>query len=160
MTTIELRTLINANINTCFNLARNVEAHLASTGDTGEKVVAGKTSGLFEEGDIVTWEARHFGIKQKLTVAITKMQAPSFFEDQMVKGAFKHMRHEHHFESKEGVTIMTDHFEFTSPLGLLGQLFDYLILKHYMTRFLVQRNAVLKRMAEKNNTRDEKETLV
>ncbi|MES2616347.1 MAG: SRPBCC family protein [Bacteroidota bacterium] len=148
MALIQLHTTINADKSTCFNQARSVETHLASTKKTGERVVAGRKTGLFEVDDIVTWEATHFGIKQQLTVQITKMDFPFSFEDKMLKGAFKYMRHEHHFKTKDGKTIMSDHFEFSSPLGILGQIFDFLILKRYMTRFLIKRNAVIKELAE------------
>jgi ligand-binding SRPBCC domain-containing protein len=58
------------------------------------------------------------------------------------------MKHDHYFEEKEGVTIMTDHFEFSSPYGIIGKLFDKLVLKNYLKRFLIVRNAVIKEYAE------------
>jgi ligand-binding SRPBCC domain-containing protein len=94
--------------------------------------------------------SQHFGVTQKLTVAITKLEKPFFFEDQMIKGAFKSMRHEHHFKEVNGKTIMTDKFEYEAPLGLLGQLFDALVLRNYMTQLLLTRNKVMKSVAEAN----------
>lgn len=76
------------------------------------------------------------------------MEKYSFFEDEMVKGAFKSMRHEHHFTEENGKTIMRDHFEYQTPFGIFGKLFDVLILRKYMTRFLAQRNNILKALAE------------
>lgn len=43
---------------------------------------------------------------------------------------------------------MIDHFYFQSPLGLVGELTDSLVLKNYLTRLLTQRNAVIKKYAE------------
>jgi hypothetical protein len=43
---------------------------------------------------------------------------------------------------------MTDTFEFESPLGILGRLFNTLILTRYLTRFLTERNAMIKAFAE------------
>ncbi|HYD22568.1 MAG TPA: SRPBCC family protein [Flavipsychrobacter sp.] len=148
MATIILCTDINASAQKCFDLSRAVDIHLQSTRHTSERVVAGRSSGLFELGDVVTWEAKHFGIKQRLTVKITKMEAPHFFEDVMQKGAFKSMRHEHHFEEKGGKTIMKDVFCYETPLGIAGNIFDALVLKRYMTRFLILRNEVIKKVAE------------
>jgi ligand-binding SRPBCC domain-containing protein len=148
MTEIRLETIISAPKEVCFNIARSVHAHLDSLRHTNERVIAGRTSGLFELHDTVTWEAKHFGIRQRLTVQITKMQPYTFFEDAMIKGAFKSMRHEHHFEEKDGVTIMSDLFEYETPGWIFGKLFDALVLKQYMTRLLKTRNEIIRKLAE------------
>ncbi|HWV33449.1 MAG TPA: SRPBCC family protein [Dyadobacter sp.] len=149
MATIHLTTLIHAPIKTCFDAARSVDAHLSSTAHTNERVIAGRITGLFETGDIVTWEAKHLGIRQRLTVEISGMTEPTFFEDKMLKGAFKSMRHEHHFADENGTTVMTDIFQYEVPFGILGALFDKLYLEYYMRKFLQKRNLHLKQMLEK-----------
>lgn len=149
MTQIKLTTYINASVGKCFDLSRDVGIHLQSASETKERAVAGRTSGLFELNDTVTWEARHFGIRQILTVKITKMQAPYFFEDTMLKGAFRSMVHGHYFEIENGQTKMTDVFEYEVPVGFIGRLFDRWVLKKYMTKFLITRNALIKEVAEK-----------
>lgn len=148
MTTIHLTTEIKADIEKCFDLARDVDAHKLSTKETNEMAVAGRTTGLCELGDTITWEAKHFGITQNLTIEITLFNRPFFFEDKMLMGAFKTMKHEHHFEEKNGLTMMIDKFEYDVPFGAIGKLFDSFILKRYMTSFLVKRNQVLKEIAE------------
>jgi ligand-binding SRPBCC domain-containing protein len=150
MTIIHLTTLINAEISRCFDAARDIDVHMRSAEGTNEGAVAGRTSGLCEAGDTITWEAKHFGITQRLTVEITQLSRPVFFEDKMLYGAFKSMRHEHHFEEKEGKTLMTDVFQYEAPFGFLGQWFDQLILKNYMTRFLQTRNRIIKSVVEEN----------
>jgi ligand-binding SRPBCC domain-containing protein len=132
----------------CFDLARSVDAHLASAADTGERAVAGVTAGLLALGDEVTWEAVHLGIRQRLSVRITALERPTFFVDEMVSGAFARFRHLHTFEATSTGTKMTDAFDFTSPLGPLGRMADALFLGRYMTRFLERRNDVLRTMAE------------
>ena len=57
MTTIKLLTEINSPIEKCFDLARDIDFHKLSTQKTKEKAVAGRTSGLCELGDKITWEA-------------------------------------------------------------------------------------------------------
>jgi ligand-binding SRPBCC domain-containing protein len=143
MTVIELETEIKAGILSCFDLARSVDIHLQSTQKTREIVVAGRASGFCEQGDKITWEATHFGIRQRLSVEITKLEKPAFFEDRMTRGAFKSMRHEHHFNEINGITIMRDRFEYEVPLGWLGQLFDKLILKRYMVLLSSLRSGVI-----------------
>lgn len=151
MAKIIIETIINAPIETCFNLCRDIDLHQVSTSKTRERAIAGRTSGLCESGDTITWEATHFGIKQQLTVKITKMDYPNYFEDIMLKGAFKSMKHRHYFLENSGNTLMKDIFEYETPLGFLGKLFDTIVLKHYMTAFLKERNSVIKQTAEKNN---------
>jgi ligand-binding SRPBCC domain-containing protein len=68
----------------------------------------------------------------------------------MVKGAFKSFKHIHRFEPIGSGTMMTDIFSYQSPLGLLGNVADWLFLKKYMTRLLFVRNEVIKHYAESN----------
>lgn len=149
LSVIELQTVIQAPIAACFDLARSIDAHLDSTASTGEKAIAGKTCGLAECDDVITWQARHLGVKQKLTVQITEMEPPLFFADEMLKGAFRYMRHEHRFESSPEGTLMRDHFCFAAPFGRLGQLFSKYYLEAYLRRFLQQRNQWLKQTLER-----------
>jgi ligand-binding SRPBCC domain-containing protein len=149
MPTIHLSTTINAPIELVFDLARSIDLHAISLDYTNEKAVAGRISGLVEEGETVTWEAKHFGITQQLTSKITDVRPHHFFADEMASGAFKSFKHEHRFEkSVDGLTLMTDVFEYESPLWILGKLADMLFLKRYMTRLLETRNLALKQTAE------------
>ena len=148
MPVIILRTLVAAPPSRCFDLARDVELHQRSTAASRERAVAGVTSGLLGLGDEVTWEATHFGIRQRLTSRITEFDPPNRFIDEMVRGAFARFRHEHQFLAAEGGTEMVDIFDYTSPLGPLGRLADGLFLRRYMTTLLRERNAYLKRAAE------------
>ena len=106
------------------------------------------TSGLLELGDEVTWRARHFGVLQELTSRITVCDRPRHFRDEMVRGVFRRMQHDHHFEVLPSGTRMVDVFEFVAPLGFLGVLAERLFLTGYLTRFLDRRARVLKRLAE------------
>lgn len=148
MPEIRLTTKIAAPIERCFDAARSVDLHLASAAETGEKAVAGRLSGLCELGDEITWQARHFSITQRLSVRITDMEPPRYFVDEMTRGAFKSMRHEHRFEAIAGQTIMHDRFIYQVPFGILGTVFDVFVLKRHMVKFLMQRNAHLKSYCE------------
>lgn len=148
MPEVEVITRINAPQARCFYLALSVDLHAVSAQQTQEQIVGGVRNGLLHLGDEVTFRARHFGIWQTLTSKITAYQAPGYFCDEMQRGAFKTMRHEHHFEPEGASTIMRDVFEFTSPLGFLGKIADVLVLSAYLRRFLEQRGAVVKHYAE------------
>jgi len=148
MQKIELLTEINAPAERCFQLAISVDVHMASTHGTHEKAIAGITSGQMKLNDTVTWRAKHFGIYQNLTSKITAYQYPTYFVDEIAKGAFKKIYHQHLFEQVGNKTMMKDIFEFEAPLGILGRLFSKLVLKNYMKRFLQIRNATIKQVAE------------
>ncbi|SOC44472.1 SRPBCC family protein [Ureibacillus acetophenoni] len=136
----------------CFDLARNVDIHTKTTTKTKEKAIGGVTQGLLEEGDTVTWEATHFGIKQRLTAKVTHMEKPTLFVDIMVKGAFSSFTHTHQFIEEKGGTLMIDTFEYKSPFGSIGMIADKLFLEKYMTEFIISRakeqKKELKRIAE------------
>jgi uncharacterized protein YndB with AHSA1/START domain len=101
MTTITIETMIRASPARCFDASRDLDLHLESMGHTGERAVAGRTSGLIELGEQVTWEGRHFGFRQRFTSAITAYDRPHHFQDSMVRGAFASFVHDHYFEPCE-----------------------------------------------------------
>jgi len=148
MPRIELTLHIEAPPERCFDLSRSVEAHLHSTSRSGERAVGGVTSGLLGLGDEVTWEARHLGVRQRLTSRITRFDRPHHFRDSMVRGAFARFDHDHFFEATATGTLVRDLFDFAAPLGPLGWAAERLVLTAYMTRFLTERNEDLKRLAE------------
>ena len=148
MPTIRIATPIDAPPERCFDLARDVGAHINSTAGTDERAVAGTTAGLLGLGDEVTWEARHLGVRQRLTVRISRLERPRVFEDVMVRGAFASLDHVHEFVPRDGGTTMIDTFTFASPLGPVGALVYRVFLTGYMRRVLLARARALQRMAE------------
>ena len=151
MVRFEELTRIRAPIELCFDLARSVEVHLAGNIHWGEAAVAaaGVTSGLLNLGEQVTWRARHFGFWHKLTSEITVMERPTYFQDRMVRGIFRSMKHDHFFRKlSPGETEMRDVFCFAAPLPVLGRLAEMFVLRRYMQALLRERNLVLKQIAE------------
>jgi hypothetical protein len=84
MPAIHLEINIDAPLERIFDLARSIDLHAESFSHTNEKAIAGKTSGLIGLGKSVTWEATHFGIRQRLTSIITICEPPYRFSDQML----------------------------------------------------------------------------
>ncbi|MBS1596418.1 MAG: SRPBCC family protein [Bacteroidetes bacterium] len=148
MPEIRIETLINAPIERCFDLSRSIDLHTISTDHTDERAIAGRTSGLIGLGEMVTWSAFHFGIRQQLTSRITSYSFPEAFTDEMVRGAFTYIRHDHLFSQQYDQTLMTDVFRFASPFGPLGWMADQLVLTSYLRRLLEKRNRVIKEYAE------------
>lgn len=149
MARFRIETTIAAPIGVCFDLSRDIDFHTRTLDKTGERAVAGRTSGLIELGESVTWEARHLGVRQRLTTEITAMEWPTYFRDVMTAGAFHSFAHDHRFEAREGgVTVMIDEVEFRSPLGPLGRLVDAVFMTGYLRRLLEGRARVIKEAAE------------
>ena len=148
MATIILKTLINAPIERCFDLARSIDLHVQSMQSSGEQAIAGNKDGLIGLHESVTWRAEHFGIPFEMTNKITKMEYPTCFVDEMVKGPFKKLHHQHQFKIIDAQTEMTDVFEFQAPFGLLGRLIEKIFLKNYLLKLIEKRNKVIKFQAE------------
>lgn len=148
MPKIELTTEINSTLEICFDLSRSIDLHKISTAHTKEEAIAGRITGLINLNETITWQATHFGFRQKLTSKITAFGRPNYFIDEQTKGIFKSIIHEHKFEKVGDKIIMKDIFEFHSPFGLLGKIFNKLILTNYLKRLLIDRNQIIKEFAE------------
>ena len=153
MVSIEEKTYITAPVERCFYLSLHIGLHQDSTAKTRERAVAGVTSGLIGPGQSVTWKGRHFGVMLQHTSKVTAYEAPTFFEDVMVSGAFRSFRHKHFFKPDANGTLMEDNLEFAAPVPLLGRIVEVLVLKEYLQRFLRERNAVIKQVAESEDWR-------
>lgn len=148
MSTVTVTVTVDAPPDVCFDLARSVEAHIASTDGAEERAVAGVTTGLLGLGDQVTWRARHLGVMQELTSRITAFDRPHYFRDEMVRGAFARFVHDHHFEPTSSGTIVRDVLDYSAPFGPIGRLVERAYLDSYLTAFLSRRAHALKDMAE------------
>lgn len=147
MPVIHLTTIIHAPIERVFDLSRSLDLHQQSMAHTNEKAIAGKKTGLIEESEWVKWQAIHLLKTRTLKVLITKMQPYTFFEDVMLEGDFKSIRHRHYFISEGNATSMKDEFFFELPYGIAGK-FTSPFFTSYMRKLLCKRNLVIKEFAE------------
>ncbi len=148
MTSICLKTKIRAPREVVFDLSRSIDLHMRSTAHTRETAIAGRTSGLIGPKETVTWRARHFGYFFTMTSGITDYCFPTHFRDEMVRGPFRRIRHDHYFDNDETGTVMRDVFEFEAPLGLVGKLTSMLLLRGHLRRLLRRRNKMIREYAE------------
>ena len=148
MTKINLITKINAPKQIVFDLARNIDVHQNSASQTMEKAIAGVISGLINFDETVTWRGKHFGFYLTHKSRMTAMDFYDYFVDEMVEGKFKTFKHKHSFMEKDGETVMIDNLNYETPFGIFGRLFDTIILKKHLTKFLLERNKTLKQLAE------------
>ena len=124
-----------------FGISLDIDAHVASMSQSGERAIGGVTTGRIGLGETVTWRARHFGIWFTMTSKITALEEPTRFVDQQVSGPFKTFIHEHRFESLPTGTRMTDTLTVGSPI--FGALAERLVLVSYLRRLIARRNAQL-----------------
>ena len=82
MPVIYLETRIKSTIEICFDLSRSIDLHQISTAKPNEKAIAGRTTGLIGLDEFVTWQAKHFGITQRLKSKITAFNKPFHFRDE------------------------------------------------------------------------------
>ena len=83
-----------------------------------------------------------------MTSLITAMERPRFFQDRMVRGPFAVFEHDHIFEAFGEVTRMRDELRFEAPLGPIGRIVSERAIRPHLRRFLAERNAILKWVAE------------
>ena len=148
MPRIELHTTIQAPIERVFDLARDLDLHARTMANSRERAVAGRTSGLIGPNEEVTWRAYHFGIEHEHHSRITQYERPFHFQDTMVRGRFKTFVHNHYFERINAATVMHDAIEFSSPLGIIGKIVDFLIMTRYLGSLIKHRNDIIKEAAE------------
>jgi ligand-binding SRPBCC domain-containing protein len=148
MPTIHITTFITAPISRVFDLSRSINLHKISTAHTHEKVVGGVLNGLINEGEQVTWQAKHLYKIRLFTSKIIQMELPNFFIDEMIKGDFKSFIHQHHFKQVTNGTIMIDVLNFETPYGIIGRLLNTFYLNNYLQQLLIVRNEIIKKYAE------------
>lgn len=117
-------------------------------------MVGGRLSGLLELGDEVTWQGRHLGVKQRLTSCVMAFDRPRYFQDRMIRGAFRELVHDHYFErAADGTTGMIDVVKFAAPFGPLGWLAERAVIGPHLRRFIRERGIAIKLLAESDEWR-------
>lgn len=141
-------TIVDAPPEAVFDLSLDIDAHLQSMAKSGERAVAGVTTGMISLGEEVTWRARHFGVPFTMTSRVTEWERPTMFVDEQTRGPFRRFRHEHRFEAVPGGTRMIDEITFDAPRGPMGWLAERVVLERYLHDLIEQRNAHLMSVAQ------------
>src|SRR5271156_2324966 len=149
METIRLSTWVDAPVERCFLLSLSIDLHVASAGKSHEEAIAGVTNGLIGEGETVTFRGRHFGLRLRHTSRIEALRPYSYFRDVMVSGAFRHFEHDHHFAPMDDGTRIRDEIRFSIGWGAIGRG----LARRRLKGFLIERSAVIKRVAESEEWR-------
>lgn len=140
MPSFTLERIIPAPPTEVFDLSLDVGLHLVSQSAHGERVASGRTSGRLEEGEQITWSARHFGLRFRMTSLVFDVERPRRFRDRQVRGPFGSFLHTHEFEPVDAGTLMRDTIEFRSPFGPLGRLVDAAVMRRHLIHVITERN--------------------
>lgn len=146
-----IETRIAASPERCFELSLSIDAHTASMRHSRERAVAGVTRGQIGMGESVTWEARHFGVRFRMTSQITALEFPTRFVDEQIQGPFAYWWHEHCFAPEGSGTLMVDRVSFRAPFGLLGSIAEAAVLSRYVERLIRSRNRWLQDELERKS---------
>jgi ligand-binding SRPBCC domain-containing protein len=158
METIRLGTWIDAPVERCFLLSLNVDLHVAAARSTQGQAAAGVIEGL-REGETLTFKGKHFGVRWRHTSLIEKLRPHSYYRDVMIAGPFQHFEHDHHFAAMDDGTRMRDEIRFAAR-GLMGRLATRIFLRKRLKAYLLERNAMIKRLAESEDWHKYLETSV
>jgi len=148
MEMIRLGTWIDAPVERCFLLSLSVDLHVATALSTRDATAAGATERSIGEGDKLTFKGRHFGVRWRHTSVIEKLRPHSYYRDVMISGPFQHFEHDHHFAPMDDGTRMRDEVRFAVSGGVLGRLRTRMFMRKQLKAFLLERNAMIKRLAE------------
>lgn len=113
------------------------------------RAVEDTTSGALHLGDCVTWRAWHFGIPWAMTSRIVEVDRPRRFVDEMQRGPFAAWRHTHELDPIPHGTVIRDTVRYEVPLGILGRIFNGVLLERYLVSLLAGRNRRFKRLVER-----------
>lgn len=83
--------------------------------------VVGKTTPEIDEGTLINYRLRVFGVGLSWQSRIECWQPGRMFVDRQIVGPYRHWYHRHTFRAVEGGTLMTDEVEYRLPLGRLGR---------------------------------------
>jgi ligand-binding SRPBCC domain-containing protein len=146
---IEIASVIGAAPRVVFDLKLDVDVHASSLHGSEETAVTSTGRRQLALGDEVTFRARHFGLRWQMTSRITVYEPAHRFVDEQVRGPFRDLRHEHHFQDLDGVrTRMTDRMIITARWGPVGAVVTRVLLAPYLRRLLKKRAAHIKQVAE------------
>jgi uncharacterized protein (TIGR01777 family) len=111
------------------------------------------TSGSPSEKGEVHLRVRRGGLPWDMRVVYTDFLRNKFFQDEQVKGPFKHWKHIHRFEKgSDGGSIMEDHIEWMSPFGSLGNFLARDLIETDLRRSFSFRHQRLKNELERIRT--------
>jgi ligand-binding SRPBCC domain-containing protein len=87
-----------------------------------------------------------FGIKMTWVTEITHVKEKEYFVDEQRVGPYSMWHHEHKIEPIEGGVLMTDIVSYKPPLGILGSIANYILIKKQLQEIFDYRKVAVEKM--------------
>ncbi len=98
-------------------------------------------------GMIIQYKVSPFpGLPMDWITEITQIQEHKFFIDDQRVGPYALWHHQHHFEEKDGGTLMTDILHYQVPFGPIGTLANWLFVERQIDQIFVHREKITGRI--------------
>jgi ligand-binding SRPBCC domain-containing protein len=95
------------------------------------------------EGALIAYRLRVRGLPVGWLTKITRWNPPFEFADIQVKGPYKVWDHTHRFLEENGGTRMIDEVQYELPLGPLGDLAHWMMVRRDVENIFTYRNTVI-----------------
>lgn len=153
MPKIHLTSFIQAPVDRVFNLSRNLVLRKKSLNAPTEQLLSSSAETLVQQGETITFRAKHLGKTREITARVTNLDQPLHFTEEQVRGDLRSYRHEYHFKPAENGTILIDILEFEGPRDMLGSLASMFFLKGYLESMIRRQHLLLREYAESDKWR-------
>ena len=84
------------------------------------------------KGAEITYQIRWLGIPINWKTVIAEYEPPFFFVDEQVGGPYAYWRHRHDIHPTEYGAVVSDRVDYALPLGFLGRLAHWLIVRRQL----------------------------
>jgi ligand-binding SRPBCC domain-containing protein len=138
------------------NLAKITPAQMGfkilhiSKGPEGEKMYQGQI--IRYKVNVLPFISVHW------VTEITHVNEPNFFVDEQRFGPYALWHHQHHFQAVEGGVEMRDEVNYAIPLGILGQLANWLFVGRQVRAIFAHRFKILEERFAKLQKQIKQET--
>lgn len=110
----------------------------------GFRVTSGDLPQQIYPGQIITYKVSPLlGIPLFWMTEITAVAEEKMFVDEQRRGPYALWHHQHHFEEKDGGTLMTDIVHYEVPLGVLGRLANAAVVRRELQSIFDFRTQVI-----------------
>jgi hypothetical protein len=84
---------------------------------------------VMRQGAEIEYNIRWLGLPMHWKTLICEYAPPKFFVDEQAEGPYALWRHRHTFEETPNGTLVGDHVEYGMPLGILGEIAHFVMVK-------------------------------
>jgi ligand-binding SRPBCC domain-containing protein len=97
---------------------------------------------LVQEGTLIDYRLRLFGVPLSWRARITRWQPPIGFVDEQLRGPYRVWEHAHRFREEGGATTIEDVVRYELPVAPFGEIFHPLVRLQLERIFRFRRSAV------------------